>query len=310
MARAAPEIDLCRDGKHFPVPISSLIQRCSLFRDKPQLLGCGAYEVRSKVDTAAFVEFVKAVRAEPYSLTRSTSSGLSNLSDEFGFVELSASCLALGDECRDDNGRRNPAAYSELRSRMAVVEARLQSLERGLEAEMFEVGRLREAAQDDEVRRLRFENRELAADVSRLSVSQTRLEGAIGLLRTLVENEVDYGRGCEYFYGTNGYGSGGEDISKLLGLRELRQAADSGHSDVQYVCGGILRLGPGSGFENATRSTNYMRESVLQGNSYGEMGLARALVDGSGIARDDPQGFVFCERSAGQGNARGQNGSG
>jgi hypothetical protein len=81
MARAAPQIGLCCEEKLFPVRVSSLLQRCSLFRDKPQLLACDAYEVNSKVDISAFVEFVKAVRGEPYSLARPTAPGVWRLSE-------------------------------------------------------------------------------------------------------------------------------------------------------------------------------------------------------------------------------------
>jgi TPR repeat protein len=58
----------------------------------------------------------------------------------------------------------------------------------------------------------------------------------------LFEAEQHYRRGCEYLYGMNGYGEGGEHLSKKLGLSELQLSADCGHADAQFRYGQCLFL--------------------------------------------------------------------
>jgi hypothetical protein len=92
------------------------------------------------------------------------------LSEEFGFVKLWATCLSLVGGV--DDQRKKRATDSELRSWMAVIEARLYSLERALEIEGCKVWKLPGGDEYDKVKKLRVENRILSAEVSMLSVSQ------------------------------------------------------------------------------------------------------------------------------------------
>jgi hypothetical protein len=55
--------------------------------------------------------------------------------------------------------------------------------------------------------------------------------------RNVTEAEQLYRRGCEYFFGTNGYGERGEGLSRTLGLFELKKSADLGHVDAKYQIG-------------------------------------------------------------------------
>jgi TPR repeat protein len=59
----------------------------------------------------------------------------------------------------------------------------------------------------------------------------------------LIEGEQAYRRGCEYLYGTNGFGLRGEGIAKTLALSLLKQSADMGNSDRQYRYGRCLLRG-------------------------------------------------------------------
>jgi TPR repeat protein len=298
MARAPPQIELCCNGKLFPIKITHLLERCSLFKSSPKLIDSPEYRVISQVSTATFIEFRKALRGELYSLTHLTLPGLSRLSEEFGFTQLASACQAFGEHKHPAPDDSCSGVYAELILRLAFIEQSQVLLERQLEAQIAEVIGLHE------------QNSTLTEEVSRLSRCYSTIEKDVGILTVSVDNEIHYRRGCEYFYGTNGYGYRGADISKLLGISELKQAADSGHSDAQYVFGRILRDGPGLGFENSVESTQYIKLSAIQGNSYGEAGYGRALADGYGIQRNESESFVWHESSANHGNARGQNGCG
>jgi hypothetical protein len=58
----------------------------------------------------------------------------------------------------------------------------------------------------------------------------------------LFESEQMHRRGCEYLFGTNGFGIRGEYLSKTLGLSLLKSAADLGHVDAQYHYGQYVLL--------------------------------------------------------------------
>jgi TPR repeat protein len=300
MAVSAPQIRLSCNGKAFPVKITNIFERCSFFKANPKLVDTGEYRVASEVSTQTFIEFTKALRGELYSLNQSTLPGLSRLSEEFGFAELASACRAFGEQkhVAHEPSHCHSAADAELVPRLVFVEQSQVFVEHQMEAQYAELCRLR------------HENWILTEEISRLSRGYSTMEKHIKVLNMKVENEIHYRRGCEYFYGTNGYGYRGVDISKLLGMSELKLAADSGHSDAQYVFGRILRDGPGLGFENAVESTQYMKLSANQGNSYGEAGYGRALTDGYGIQRNESESFAWYASSAGHGNARGQNGCG
>jgi hypothetical protein len=74
----------------------------------------------------------------------------------------------------------------------------------------------------------------LEQEVTRLSSLHPDLDRRRSNHAQVFESEQLYRRGCEYFYGTNGYGERGEDLSKTLRLSLLRSSADLGHADAQY----------------------------------------------------------------------------
>jgi hypothetical protein len=55
-------------------------------------------------------------------------------------------------------------------------------------------------------------------DKSVLSSPVTQMEGRISEQTRVFEAEQTYRRDCEYFFGTNGYGEGGEKLSEGLGV--------------------------------------------------------------------------------------------
>jgi TPR repeat protein len=270
---AAPEIRLAFKTTTLPVQVSVLIERCSLFQRNARLLAAPTYPVRSDVPTPAFIGFVNWLLRKPHSVTAATVSGLEQLSTEFGADDLLAECRAFRANMGD----------STLLSRISALEERQRGLER-----YCQVGLV-----DDEI------SKQVALLMRRLEALEIRLDA-----------EQHYRRGAEYFYGTNGYGHRGADLSQRLGLAEMKAAANLGHADAQYVCGRVLREGPGRGYEDRAESTRYMKLSADQGNCYGEMGYGRALHFGYGVQKNIDQAFVYYERAAARGNARGQNGCG
>jgi hypothetical protein len=49
------------------------------------------------------------------------------------------------------------------------------------------------------------------------------------------ESEQEYRCGCEYLFGTNGFGLRSEEFLKAQGLLHLKCSADYGHVDAQYL---------------------------------------------------------------------------
>jgi TPR repeat protein len=121
-----------------------------------------------------------------------------------------------------------------------------------------------------------------------------------------IESESKYRCGCEYFFGTNGFGENGKELSRTLGLLELKSSADLGHTDAQYRIGDCLIFGKGC-VQKLKEGVGYLRQSAESGNSFAMCQIGRCLENGWGIAKDSVAGFERIKRSAAAGNAVGQN---
>jgi TPR repeat protein len=77
--------------------------------------------------------------------------------------------------------------------------------------------------------------------LERKSATVTSAVQSVSGKMTFLEAEQLYRQGCEYFYGTNGFGLN----AKALGLSLLKGSADMGHSDAQYRYGNCLLHGEG-----------------------------------------------------------------
>jgi TPR repeat protein len=119
------------------------------------------------------------------------------------------------------------------------------------------------------------------------------------------EGERAYRRGCDYFYGVNGFGLRSEKIVKRLGLSLLKQSADLGHSDGQYRYGRCLLYGEGCQ-KDPRSGVDYLKRSAEQGNSWAEVEYGKCLLNGLVVERDVIRGFEYVRRSARQLNPRGQ----
>jgi hypothetical protein len=63
-------------------------------------------------------------------------------------------------------------------------------------------------------------------------VNQT--QSRISSLTRFFEGGKLYRRGCEYLYGTNGYGEKDEFLSEHVGFSLLKAFKESGHSDAEF----------------------------------------------------------------------------
>jgi TPR repeat protein len=213
------------------------------------------------------------------------------LSAEFGAEALSQACDALG-------GSGGAAVLGRLQK----LEAKQASLERSI---VHETAKAAAAAKEaEEGRRDRERIARLEAEVVRLSGQCFSLEERISSLTRLFEGEQLYRRGCEYLYGTNGYGEQGEYLSEGLSFSVLKESADSGHSDAQFQVGRCLLDGRGCTRDEA-ECRLYLERSASAGNSYAENYFGACLQCGIGGAKDEALGVEYLRRSADQGNAIG-----
>jgi TPR repeat protein len=320
---SAPSIAIACGDQSFPVPVTVLLERSYLFKEDLALLASPQYQVRSSCDALSYLEFLKAIQRQVYSLNRSTLEGLESLSNEFGVPDVQSACRSFRERmgcCRVDT---TSDVCAELAWKLGAIEERQVAVEHQLaiqDLEVLSLSRTTDFEQKNaalerlvsdhgaDLDRIQAANSRLLNEFPRLLDSVSALEGRLGELERNLEGEQAYRRGCEYYYGTNGYGLRGEDISKKFGVIELRRAADLGHADAQYVVGRILRASASA--DGLLLAARYMKQSADQGNSYGESGYARALYFGEGTARDPKLAFEYYQRSAAHENARGQNGCG
>jgi TPR repeat protein len=153
----------------------------------------------------------------------------------------------------------------------------------------------------------------LSGDVQRLNQAVTALtEHKLPAVSRRVEqvfqgfeNEQVYRRGCEYLFGTNGYVGLTYEVSAKLGFSLIKQAADRGNVDAQYVCGRAYFLDHGCGISYPD-AVKYFRLAAEQGHSYGQVRLGICQYGGSGVERNTVLARQLFAQSAGAGNAFGQ----
>jgi TPR repeat protein len=283
-----PQLSLNSDGTIFAVRKTALLEKLRIFQEDTSRLNVSEYQVKTRVPSAIFGDFVKYVEGEPVQVTEANFSFLRDLSQEFGFDALSAEC-DLFEESQASTGQTSMSSLnSALIDRLDGVEERQLLLERSVGIKMNEIQSL---------------VREVARLSSLCKILDDRLSGQIKVF----ESERQYRRGCEYLFGTNGYGERGEEMSKTLGLSLLKSSADLGHSDAQYRYGKCLLFGKDCR-QDLAMAVGYLKQSADSHNSYAECQYGRCLHDGRGDLKDEQQiGTNYIKRSADGGNALGQN---
>jgi TPR repeat protein len=266
--RSSQQFSLISGGQTFQVKKGFLLEKLRLFRDNPSLLNASQYRVRTQAQPEAFAIFLAFLEGRPAEIVSETVGSLRSLAAEFGFVELFQKC-----DCECLGGFSIVERLLKFEERQCVVEHRLSIAEQ---------------------------------EVNRLSGRLSRAESELLSQSRNFESEQLYRRGCECFFGTNGFGERGEELSQVLGFSQLKRSADLGHTDAQYQIGRCLLRGEGCSV-NLREGAQYLRQSADGGNSFGENWFGTCLREGSGVEKDDVLGFEFVKRSAAAGNARGQN---
>jgi TPR repeat protein len=210
------------------------------------------------------------------------------LSAEFGCEGLRQACDCLGQ-----------SGGAAVLGRLQKLEAKQAALERAIVHGSAEVRR------DCDREREKARADRLEAEVVRLSGLCLAMEERISSLTRLFEGEQQYRRGCESLYGTNGFGEKGGYLSERLGFSQLKQSADSGHSDAQFQVGRCLLSGRGCSEDKADGRV-YLERSASAGNSSAESEFGRCLQFGYGGAEDKALAAEYFRRSANRGNARGE----
>jgi TPR repeat protein len=280
------------DGTIFPVKKSSLFERLRFFQEDASRLDAAEYRVKSKVPSDGFRGFVSFLQGDPIQVAERTFSFFQALSEEFGFE-----CDSFTKSHRRISDDSEAGQSFRLEARVAEVEECQLLLERST------------GSAANKLTRLTKKIVALELEFTRLSSLCASLDGRLSKQVRVFESEVDSRHGCEYLFGTNGYGSGGEELSKAFGLRHLKSSADSGHSDAQFRYRGCLLEGRDCA-KDVSAAVECLKRSVDCQNSFAEQRYGACLLEGLGVGQNRESGTAFIKRSADRGNARGQNGLG
>jgi hypothetical protein len=160
---------LVLNGDPISVPIGLLVMKCDLFQTKPRLLG-EPYTVESRVSSDSLRVFVSAIGGAAAEISDANVGDLSQLCDEFKFLELAR-------KVRDWQGEHlviDPVIRRELDLMRAALEERLESQARTMLMFDQALHRQREAAMSAAEKLSAME-----ADVSglRLTVGETAASG-------------------------------------------------------------------------------------------------------------------------------------
>jgi TPR repeat protein len=285
LQKTRPNISLISGGRTFSVQKNQLLEKLNLFRENPALLNESEYRVRTDAPPEAFSTFLTFVNGGSIEIVSATVGPLRALAAEFGFEDLQKEC-------------------SKYESLYFLNESIIERLESQEERQcMFE---RRQSTLEREIVTLRDRNLSLEQEVKELLSKISKIELNMIEQTRRIESETRYRRGCEYFFGTNGFGKNGEELSRTLGLSELKSSADLGHSDAQYRFGQCLKFGKGCA-ANVEEGARYLCQSADSGNSFAMCLFGRCLEEDWRIANDSVAGFELLERSAAAGNALGQN---
>jgi hypothetical protein len=291
--QSASQFSLISGGKKYQVKQSFLVEKLSVFRDNPSLLNSGAYLVQTAAEPEAFGVFLLFLEGGSPQIVAGMVNSLRELCVEFGFSELHHKCE--GFETQDVRaGHCVFSCEKSIYSRLLQSEERQNILERRL------------SNAEGELLYFRERNISLESEVNRLSGKLSAAESELSSQKQQFEAEQHYRRGCEYFFGTNGFGEHGQELSQILGFSELKKSADLGHTDGQYRTGKCLAWGQGCKAD-LREGLRYYRLSADSGNSFAENQFGACLRIGEGVEKNEGLAFENFKRSASSGNACGQN---
>jgi hypothetical protein len=152
-------VTIVHPAETIQVPSAQVMSKCALFRHNPGLAD-SAYRLRSSVPLSAFQQFASALEGNAINATPADFPGLSQLSEEFGFDDLT---LKFSEIRHIENAG---SADWSARSRIAVLEewANLRDLELAeLRHRLSREAALRESATAETARKLSTEVSKLRA---------------------------------------------------------------------------------------------------------------------------------------------------
>jgi hypothetical protein len=120
------------------VSIVPLVAKCTLFQNKPTLLGA-PYRVESPIPTEVFRAFVSALTGGAVAITAANWAPLSLLSEEFGFDSLAADLSAFRPHPRVQ--AMPTVADGDARSRIASLEERALGRDREIAGHQMHLAR-------------------------------------------------------------------------------------------------------------------------------------------------------------------------
>jgi hypothetical protein len=196
--------------------------KLDLFSSDPSFLNGSDLAIHSSVSSSAVSDFVEALSNTTFVITEANYANLTLLSEEFGFSALSDACKKFS----ASRGRKSGQDFDLLMSEVVSLRETNVHQEKQVWILTQEVSSLRSICSS------------LQSELSSVRALSERLEQSVENVTRDLGSEQSYRRFCEYFYGLHGFPK-----SDVLGVRFLRQSADSGHSDGSTDTGRPARWG-------------------------------------------------------------------
>jgi hypothetical protein len=111
-------IILIHPEEQHEIPVRQAINKCSLFEDNPKLVST-PYTIQTSIPITIFRDFVSELKGNTISITESNFSGLSQLSEEFGFGDFRTKLSEFRSSIK--------SRETETRTRIAFLEEKAQS---------------------------------------------------------------------------------------------------------------------------------------------------------------------------------------
>jgi septal ring factor EnvC (AmiA/AmiB activator) len=254
---------LVLNGKPLSVSIIPLVAKCGLFQTKPELLG-KPYKVESSVSMDSLRAFAGAIGGEAAEISGTNVRDLSQLCDEFKFVELAKT---VGD-WQAEHPQIDPVIRREPDLVRAALEERLESqartmvmldqaVHRGWETTMSDAEKL--SAMEAEVSGLRVLLGETAASVQKAARDIDQVKAAAA------EQRMAHGRDiCALEEEIGRVGKATEATGRLLGQQEGEWKAAIGDLHKKAKQGGSEVSGLKEVLGNLESKQETLRETVAK----------------------------------------------
>jgi hypothetical protein len=287
------ELPLICESKSFPVKKTLLMEKFSLFLEKPQLLGADSYAVQAKVRSEVFEEFLRAMSGNQIAISAANAHSLLDLCNEFGFDAMSPEC----DRVLRSNPSSSPNVNLNLNSIPSapahVLEERISRQGLELATVFHEVAVLRKSFSEI---RDPLSTRSTTADLGTFDYRFASLEQEISALRQRLESEQLYRRRQECLFGDHQFGK-----STKLGLSYLERSLN-GRQNGQNSYGYTLQRDK-TVPTNLVEGARYFKLSADQSNLDGLESYGGCLACGDGVPKSVAQALIYYRCYADRGDS-------